>query len=47
MAQLKERGPADKYRGGELVHSVEVDVSRETCNVTGCEVVEGGRVLLY
>ena len=39
MAQLKERGYADKYRGaGEPVHLVAVEFSRDTRNVVGFEV---------
>ena len=39
MAQLKERGYADKYRGrGEPVHLVAVEFSRESRNVVSFEV---------
>ena len=42
LAQLKERGYADKYRGrGEPVHLVGVEFSRETRNVTAFEVAAG------
>jgi hypothetical protein len=38
MAQLKQRGYADKYRHlGEPVHLVAVEFSAETRNVTGFE----------
>ena len=43
LAQLKERGYAQKYRGrGEPVHLIGVEFSRETRNVTGFEVAAGG-----
>ena len=39
MAQLKERGYADKYRGkGEPIHLVAVEFSRDTRNVVAFEV---------
>ena len=42
MAQLKERGYADKYRGaGESVHLVAVEFSRDARNVVGFEVEPG------
>ena len=42
MAQLKERGYAEKYRGrGEPIHLVGVEFSRETRNVVGFEVERG------
>ena len=42
LAQLKERGYADKYRGrGEPVHLIGVEFSRETRNVTAFEVAAG------
>ena len=42
MAQLKERGYAEKYRGsGEPIHLVAVEFSRDTRNVVGFEVEQG------
>ena len=42
LAQLKERGYAQKYRGrGEPVHLVGVEFSRQTRNVTAFEVAAG------
>ena len=42
LAQLRERGYADKYRGlGEPIHLIGVEFSRETRNVTAFEVAEG------
>ena len=42
MAQLKERGYADKYRGaGEPIHLVAVEFSRETRNIVAFEVEPG------
>ena len=42
MAQLKERGYADKYRDtGEPIHLVAVEFSRDTRNVVGFEVEPG------
>ena len=42
LAQLKERGYAEKYRGrGEPVHLIGVEFSRRTRNVTAFEVAEG------
>ena len=42
LAQLKERGYAQKYRGrGEPVHLIGVEFSRETRNVTVFDVAEG------
>ena len=42
LAQLKERGYAEKYRGrGEPVHLVGVEFSGQTRNVTAFEVAEG------
>ena len=42
LAQLKERGYAEKYRGrGEPVHLIGVEFSRETRNVTAFEVADG------
>ena len=42
MAQLKERGYAEKYRGrGEPIHLVGVEFSRDTRNVVGFEVERG------
>ncbi|MDE0448586.1 MAG: ATP-binding protein [Spirochaetaceae bacterium] len=42
LAQLRERGYADKYRGrGEPVHLIGVEFSRETRNVTAFEVADG------
>ena len=39
LAQLKERGYADKYRGrGEPTHLVAVEFSRERRNVVALEV---------
>jgi len=41
LAQLRERGYADKYRGrGEPIHLVGVEFSRETRNVTAFEAVD-------
>ena len=42
LAQLRERGYADKYRGGdEPIHLIGVEFSRETRNVTAFEVTDG------
>ena len=42
LAQLKERGYAEKYRGrGEPVHLIGVEFSRQTRNVTAFEVAAG------
>ena len=42
MAQLRERGYADKYRHfGEPVHLVAVEFSSETKNLAGFEVARG------
>ena len=42
MAQLKERGYAEKYRGaGEPIHLVAVEFSRDTRNVVAFEVEPG------
>ena len=42
LAQLRERGYADKYRGGgEPIHLIGVEFSRETRNVTAFEVADG------
>ena len=42
MAQLKERGYADKYRGtGDPIHLVAVEFSRDTRNVVAFEVERG------
>ena len=42
MAQLRERGYAEKYRGtGEAVHLIGVEFSEETRTVAGFEVVPG------
>ena len=42
MAQLKERGYADKYRGrGEPIHLVAVEFSRESRNIVALEVERG------
>ena len=42
MAQLKERGYADKYRGaGEPIHLVAVEFSREIRNIVAFEVEPG------
>ena len=39
LAQLRERGYADKYRArGEPIHLIGVEFSRETRNVTAFEV---------
>ena len=39
LAQLRERGYADKYRAsGEPIHLVRVEFSKETRNVTAFEV---------
>ena len=39
LAQLRERGYADKYRGsGEPIHLIGVEFSRETRNVTAFAV---------
>ena len=39
LAQLKERGYADKYRArGEPIHLIGVEFSKETRNVTAFEV---------
>ena len=41
LAQLRERGYADKYRGqGEPIHLIGVELSRETRNVTAFEVAD-------
>ena len=41
LAQLRERGYADKYRGrGEPIHLIGVEFSRETRNVTAFEAVD-------
>ena len=41
LAQLRERGYADRYRGGgEPVHLVGVEFSRETRNVTAFEMAD-------
>ena len=42
LAQLRERGYADKYRGlGEPIHLIGVEFSRETRNLTTFEVADG------
>ena len=42
LAQLRERGYADKYRAeGEPIHLIGVEFSRETRNVTAFEVADG------
>ncbi len=42
LAQLRERAYADKYRGGgEPIHLIGVEFSRETRNVTAFEVADG------
>ena len=42
LAQLQERGYADKYRGlGEPIHLIGVEFSRDTRNVTAFDVAEG------
>ena len=42
LAQLRERGYADKYRGrGEPIHLIGVELSRQTRNVTAFEVADG------
>ena len=42
LAQLRERGYADKYRGGcEPIHPIGVEFSRETRNVTAFELADG------
>ena len=42
LAQLRERGYADKYRGGgEPIHLIGVEFSRETRNVAAFEVADG------
>ncbi len=42
LAQLRERGYADKYRGhGEPIHLIGVEFSRQTRNVTAFEVGDG------
>ena len=42
LAQLRERGYADKYRGrGEPIHLIGVELSRQTRNVTAFEVAAG------
>ena len=42
LAQLRERGYADKYRGrGEPIHLIGVEFSRKTRNVTAFEVAGG------
>ena len=39
MAQLKERGYADKYRGlGQPIHLIAVEFSKDTRNLTGFTV---------
>ena len=41
LAQLRERGYADKYRGhGEPIHLIGVELSRETRNVTAFEAAD-------
>ncbi|MDD9987217.1 MAG: PD-(D/E)XK nuclease domain-containing protein [Spirochaetaceae bacterium] len=41
LAQLRERGYADKYRGrGEPIHLIGVEFSREKRNVTAFEAVD-------
>ncbi len=41
LAQLRERGYADKYRGhGEPIHLIGVELSRETRNVTAFDVAD-------
>ncbi len=41
LAQLRERGYADKYRGhGEPIHLIGVELSRETRNVTAFGVAD-------
>ena len=42
LAQLQERGYADKYRGlGEPIHLIGVEFSRDTRNVTAFDVAAG------
>ena len=42
LAQLRERGYADKYRGrGEPIHLIGVELSRQTRNVTAFELADG------
>ena len=42
LAQLQERGYADKYRtAGEPIHLIGVEFSRDTRNVTAFEVADG------
>ena len=42
LAQLQERRYADKYRaGGEPIHLIGVEFSRDTRNVTAFEVASG------
>ncbi len=42
LAQLRERGYADKYRGrGEPIHLIGVELSRRTRNVTAFELADG------
>lgn len=42
LAQLRERGYADKYRGaGGPIHLIGVEFSRETRDITAFEVAEG------
>ena len=42
LAQLRERRYADKYRsGGEPIHLIGVELSRETRNVTAFEIADG------
>ena len=42
LAQLRERGYADKYRGrGEPIHLIGVEFSRQSRNVTAFEVADG------
>ena len=41
LAQLRERGYADKYRGrGEPIHLIGVELSRQTRNVTAFELAD-------
>ncbi|MDE2889269.1 MAG: ATP-binding protein [Gemmatimonadota bacterium] len=42
MAQLREKGYADKYRGpGHPIHLIAVEFSRDTRNITAFEVADG------
>ena len=42
LAQLRERGYADKYRGrGEPIHLIGVELSRQTRNLTAFELADG------